>query len=66
MATLGAYEKRHRVTVVGSGNWGSAIAKIVAENTKAHPDLFEPEVRMVRRFRLNGSHRLNWWFLVGI
>ena len=25
---------------------GSAIAKIVAENTKAHSDLFEPEVRM--------------------
>jgi hypothetical protein len=21
MATLGAYEKRHKVTVVGSGNW---------------------------------------------
>ena len=64
MATLGAYEKRHKVTVVGSGNWGSAIAKIVAENTKAHPDLFEPEVRMVwytsfkvfkRRKTLTGS-----------
>lgn len=25
---------------------GSAIAKIVAENAKAHPDLFEPEVQM--------------------
>lgn len=25
---------------------GSAIAKIVAENTKEHPDLFEPEVQM--------------------
>ena len=25
---------------------GSAIAKIVAENTKAHPDLFEPNVQM--------------------
>ena len=51
MATLGASEKRHKVTVVGSGNWGSAIAKIVAENTKAHPELFEPEVRMVRSIR---------------
>ncbi|KAI9827611.1 MAG: glycerol-3-phosphate dehydrogenase [Phylliscum demangeonii] len=46
MATLGAKSKRHRVTVVGSGNWGSAIAKIVAENTQNQPDLFEPEVRM--------------------
>ncbi|KAL9597438.1 MAG: hypothetical protein Q9219_005130 [cf. Caloplaca sp. 3 TL-2023] len=46
MATLGAYSKKHKVTVVGSGNWGSAIAKIVAENTKEHPGLFEQEVQM--------------------
>lgn len=47
MATLGAnYDRRHKVTVVGSGNWGSTIAKIVAENTKEHPDVFEPEVQM--------------------
>ncbi|KAL8685498.1 MAG: hypothetical protein Q9224_005791, partial [Gallowayella concinna] len=64
MATLGAYGKKHKVTVVGSGNWytraclhrhlqlltgfcrGSAIAKIVAENAKEHPDLFEEEVQM--------------------
>ncbi|KAI9787955.1 MAG: glycerol-3-phosphate dehydrogenase [Peltula sp. TS41687] len=46
MATLGSAQKKHKVTVVGSGNWGSAIAKIVAENTHARPDLFEPGVRM--------------------
>ena len=46
MATLTAHEKRHKVTVVGSGNWGSAIAKIVAENTADHPHLFEPDVQM--------------------
>ncbi|KAI9813002.1 MAG: glycerol-3-phosphate dehydrogenase [Thelocarpon impressellum] len=46
MATLGGAQKKHKVTVVGSGNWGSAIAKIVAENTQAHPELFEPEVQM--------------------
>lgn len=47
MASLGsAYERRHKVTVVGSGNWGSTIAKIVAENTKQHPDIFEPDVQM--------------------
>ncbi|KAI1322224.1 NAD-dependent glycerol-3-phosphate dehydrogenase N-terminus-domain-containing protein [Xylariaceae sp. FL0255] len=39
-------EKRHKVTVVGSGNWGSTIAKIVAENTKAHPELFIESVQM--------------------
>ncbi|KAJ3576071.1 hypothetical protein NPX13_g3821 [Xylaria arbuscula] len=42
----GAPEKRHKVTVVGSGNWGSTIAKIAAENTKAHPELFEEQVQM--------------------
>jgi len=46
MATLGSSEKKHKVTIVGSGNWGSTIAKIVAENTKAHPELFEEEVQM--------------------
>ncbi|KAL8708898.1 MAG: hypothetical protein Q9220_006230 [cf. Caloplaca sp. 1 TL-2023] len=46
MATLGAYGKKHKVTVVGSGNWGSAIAKIVAENTAQRPDLFEEAVQM--------------------
>ncbi|KAJ0158235.1 Glycerol-3-phosphate dehydrogenase [NAD(+)] [Colletotrichum tanaceti] len=45
MAFLGA-EKKHKVTVVGSGNWGSTIAKIVAENTAAFPDLFEQDVHM--------------------
>ncbi|KAI1394182.1 glycerol-3-phosphate dehydrogenase [NAD+] [Hypoxylon trugodes] len=38
--------KKHKVTVIGSGNWGSTISKIVAENTKEHPDLFEEEVQM--------------------
>ncbi|RAL15880.1 glycerol-3-phosphate dehydrogenase family protein [Aspergillus homomorphus CBS 101889] len=40
------HTRKHKVTVVGSGNWGSTIAKIIAENTKEHPDLFEQEVRM--------------------
>ncbi|KAI1846828.1 hypothetical protein JX265_004798 [Neoarthrinium moseri] len=39
-------EKRHKVTVVGSGNWGSTISKIVAENAKENPDVFEEEVQM--------------------
>ncbi|KAI2613930.1 glycerol-3-phosphate dehydrogenase [NAD+] [Hypoxylon fragiforme] len=38
--------KKHKVTVIGSGNWGSTISKIVAQNTKAHPELFEEEVQM--------------------
>ncbi|KAE9971344.1 Glycerol-3-phosphate dehydrogenase [NAD(+)] [Venturia inaequalis] len=46
MAALGVHAKRHKVTVVGSGNWGSTIAKVVAENTRAHPNLYEENVHM--------------------
>ncbi|KAI0482513.1 NAD-dependent glycerol-3-phosphate dehydrogenase N-terminus-domain-containing protein [Xylariaceae sp. FL0804] len=38
--------RKHKVTVVGSGNWGSTIAKIIAENTKTHTELFEEDVQM--------------------
>ncbi|KAK4051221.1 glycerol-3-phosphate dehydrogenase [Microbotryomycetes sp. JL201] len=33
-------------STTGSGNWGSAIAKIVGINTEKKPDLFEQDVRM--------------------
>ncbi|KAI6247078.1 Glycerol-3-phosphate dehydrogenase [NAD(+)] [Erysiphe necator] len=46
MATLSLLKKKHKVTVIGSGNWGSTIAKIVAENTIEHPELFEEQVQM--------------------
>ena len=46
MASLSVFERRHKVTVIGSGNWGSAIAKIVAENAAAHPELFEQDIQM--------------------
>jgi glycerol-3-phosphate dehydrogenase (NAD+) len=46
MATLGTATKKHKVTVIGSGNWGSTIAKIIAENTKEHPELFQEDVQM--------------------
>ncbi|KAK7403168.1 glycerol-3-phosphate dehydrogenase [Neonectria punicea] len=45
-ATLGGPQKKHKVTIVGSGNWGSTIAKILAENTRANAGLFEEEVQM--------------------
>jgi len=35
-----------KVCIIGSGNWGSAIAKIVGQNTAAHPDLFVKETPM--------------------
>lgn len=34
------------VTVIGSGNWGTTVAKVIAENTRENPLLFEPIVRM--------------------
>lgn len=63
MSSITTPTKKHKVTVVGSGNWyvnhrlsskilltnfsrGSTIAKIVAENTRANPDLFEEDVQM--------------------
>jgi glycerol-3-phosphate dehydrogenase (NAD+) len=38
--------RKHKVTVVGSGNWGTTVAKLVAENTKEHSDIFEEDVQM--------------------
>lgn len=35
----------YRVCIIGSGSWGSAIAKIVGENTWSHPEFFD-EVNM--------------------
>ncbi|KAI5358870.1 putative glycerol-3-phosphate dehydrogenase, NAD-dependent, NAD(P)-binding domain superfamily [Septoria linicola] len=46
MATLGGASKKHKVAIIGSGNWGTTIAKVVAENTKANPELFEQDVQM--------------------
>ncbi|KAF3032950.1 glycerol-3-phosphate dehydrogenase [Didymella keratinophila] len=45
MATLSA-QRKHKVTIVGSGNWGTTMAKLVAENTRANPSLFEEQVQM--------------------
>ncbi|KAH7401934.1 NAD-dependent glycerol-3-phosphate dehydrogenase N-terminus-domain-containing protein [Phaeosphaeria sp. MPI-PUGE-AT-0046c] len=45
MSTLSA-QRKHKVTVVGSGNWGTTMAKLVAENVKTHSSLFDETVRM--------------------
>ncbi|KAK4129034.1 NAD-dependent glycerol-3-phosphate dehydrogenase [Parathielavia appendiculata] len=37
---------KHKVTVVGSGNWGTTVAKLVAENTRENSDIFEEDVQM--------------------
>ncbi|KAK0731019.1 glycerol-3-phosphate dehydrogenase-like protein [Lasiosphaeris hirsuta] len=38
--------RTHKVTVIGSGNWGTTVAKLVAESTREHPDVFEEDVQM--------------------
>ncbi|KAI9031825.1 glycerol-3-phosphate dehydrogenase [NAD+] [Phycomyces nitens] len=35
-----------KVAIIGSGNWGSAISKIIGTNVKNHPDTFEEDVNM--------------------
>ncbi|CAD5213315.1 unnamed protein product [Bursaphelenchus okinawaensis] len=35
-----------KVTIIGSGNWGSAIARIVGQTTQQNPDVFDKTVRM--------------------
>lgn len=36
----------HRVTIVGSGNFGSAVARLLGRNVLGLPHLFAPEIRM--------------------
>ncbi|CAG61259.1 GPD1 [Nakaseomyces glabratus] len=44
--SLQALEHPFKVTVIGSGNWGTTIAKVVAENTALNPHLFVSRVDM--------------------
>ncbi|KAJ6116024.1 hypothetical protein N7523_006441 [Penicillium sp. IBT 18751x] len=46
MGSLGPFQRKHKIAVVGSGNWGTAIAKIVAENAASNSDIFEEKVEM--------------------
>ncbi|KAI8356718.1 glycerol-3-phosphate dehydrogenase [NAD+] [Choanephora cucurbitarum] len=39
-------QQKQRITIIGSGNWGSAIARVCAANARKFSDTFEPEVRM--------------------
>lgn len=41
-----AKDKPFKVAVIGSGNWGTTIAKVVAENTELNPQLFARKVDM--------------------
>lgn len=51
-----APESPFKVTVVGSGNWGTTIAKVVSENTALRPHIFVSRVDMwVFEEEINGE-----------
>ena len=41
-----AAKERERIAIVGSGNWGTAVGKLVAENTARHSARYFQEVKM--------------------
>lgn len=45
-AVNGSSRGKERIAIVGSGNWGSAIASIAAKNVLQYPEQFDPEVKM--------------------
>jgi hypothetical protein len=47
--------KKHKVAVVGSGSFGTALAKIAAKNVASRPDEFHSEVRMWVREKIVSS-----------
>ncbi|MBQ5154008.1 hypothetical protein EGM85_12210 [Macrococcus caseolyticus] len=46
MTNTTEYSKKFKACVVGSGNWGTAVAKLVAENCAEKHQYFESEVNM--------------------
>jgi glycerol-3-phosphate dehydrogenase (NAD+) len=50
MSVLGVgstgHKMKDRVAVIGSGNWGTAVGKLVAENTARHSTRFFKDVKM--------------------
>eukprot|EP01101_Sappina_pedata_P003128 TRINITY_DN13347_c0_g1_i1.p1 TRINITY_DN13347_c0_g1~~TRINITY_DN13347_c0_g1_i1.p1 ORF type:complete len:373 (+),score=97.92 TRINITY_DN13347_c0_g1_i1:31-1149(+) len=45
-----------KVCIIGSGNWGTAISKIIGENVTENPDRFESRVQMwVYEENINGQ-----------
>ncbi|CAH6723543.1 glycerol-3-phosphate dehydrogenase [NAD(+)] 1 [[Candida] jaroonii] len=46
-----------KISIIGSGNWGTAVAKLLAENAASRPHLFSHEVKMwVFEEKINGKN----------
>ncbi|KAG2217468.1 hypothetical protein INT45_011904 [Circinella minor] len=45
LSTTSTFTKE-RVCLIGSGNWGSVVCKIIGQNVLKHSNQFEPEVRL--------------------
>lgn len=49
--------QKFRVAVIGSGNWGTTVAKVIAENTALRSDEFHKDVKMwVYQEQINGRN----------
>ncbi|OAD55811.1 Glycerol-3-phosphate dehydrogenase 1-like protein, partial [Eufriesea mexicana] len=53
-----ATEAKKRICIVGSGNWGSAIAKIVGANVVKYNNKFETRVTMYVYEEIVNSQKL--------
>ena len=47
-----------RVAIIGSGNWGSAIARVVGVNVKKFPHLFDETIKMYVYEEMVGERKL--------
>lgn len=50
---------KHSIALFGSGNWGSALAKILGRNVLQYPSLFEPQVKMWVYEEIVGNEKLS-------
>ncbi|KAF6001021.1 glycerol-3-phosphate dehydrogenase [Cyanidiococcus yangmingshanensis] len=50
--------EKHKVAILGSGNWGSTVARIVGSNVRDRTEVFDPEVRIWVYEELIGGRKL--------
>lgn len=50
---------KERVAVIGSGNWGTTVSKIIGENVAKNPSIFEEEVRVWVHEETVGGRKLS-------